>query len=294
LVERGSKTPDSFLHADGIRSATFVRCVEIHETLGSTNERALELLRDSDIDLPALVIARFQTAGKGRGRNSWWAAEGALTFSLVLDAATTGIVPANWPQLSLATAVAICDALTVCLAERIGASPLPTGHIGLEGKPTHITALPRLQIKWPNDVLLLGRKVSGILIESPSGSSLAKERLIMGIGINVNNSCHDAPGELSATGTALCDFRGERYELRDVLVRVLDALAKRIHQLRSGDKRLVRDWQSMNYLVDRRIVVQTEAREFDGKCEGIADDGALLLGTPSGPRRIYSGSIRLA
>jgi BirA family biotin operon repressor/biotin-[acetyl-CoA-carboxylase] ligase len=99
------------IDADQLRATTFVRHVEIHDTLGSTNDRAAELIGRADIELPALVIARHQTAGKGRGRNSWWSADGALTFSLVIDAATTGVTPASWPQLSLATAVAVCDAL---------------------------------------------------------------------------------------------------------------------------------------------------------------------------------------
>ena len=102
-MQCGLKTPDPFLDADEIRAATSVRYVEIHDTLGSTNVRALELARNAEIELPALVAARIQTAGKGRGRNTWWAADGALTFSLLLDPATTGIAPAKWPQLSLVT-----------------------------------------------------------------------------------------------------------------------------------------------------------------------------------------------
>src|SRR5687768_14172473 len=98
--------------AEEIRAATFVRLIEIHDTLGSTNDRAAELARDSTIELPALVVARHQTAGKGRGQRKWWSAEGALTFSLLLDPMTTGVPPANWPQMSLASAVAVGDALS--------------------------------------------------------------------------------------------------------------------------------------------------------------------------------------
>ena len=104
--------PDAYLDADAIRAATFVRHVEIHDTLGSTNDRAAELARDADIELPALVAARHQTAGRGRGKNTWWSADGALTFSVLLEPAALGISTANWPQLSLATAVAVCDALS--------------------------------------------------------------------------------------------------------------------------------------------------------------------------------------
>ena len=104
---------DAFLDADAIRAATFVRHVEIHDTLGSTNDRAAELARDPNVELPALVVARQQTAGRGRGDNTWWSADGALTFSVLLDTVAFGISASNWPQLSLATAVAVCDALCV-------------------------------------------------------------------------------------------------------------------------------------------------------------------------------------
>jgi len=98
--------PDAYLDADEIRASTFIRHVEIHETLGSTNDRAAELARDADIELPALVAARHQTAGRGRGSNTWWSDDGALTFSIILDPTAFGISAAKWPQLSLTTAVA--------------------------------------------------------------------------------------------------------------------------------------------------------------------------------------------
>ncbi len=214
-MQPGLKTPDPFLDADAIRAATSVRLVEIHDKLGSTNDRAAELARDAQIELPALVAARIQTAGKGRGRNTWWAADGALTFSLLLDPATSGVVPANWPQLSLATSVAVCDALTSCISGQAEANATQSGP-----DPTR-----QLQIKWPNDVLLSDRKICGILIESPAGAAPAKNRLIVGIGINVNNSWHEAPHDAGLNGTALSDLTGKKHDLHAVMVRVLNALS---------------------------------------------------------------------
>lgn len=69
--------PDPYLDADAIHAATFARHVEIHETLGSTNDRAAELARDAAINLPAPIVARHQTAGRGRGDNKWLSTEGA-------------------------------------------------------------------------------------------------------------------------------------------------------------------------------------------------------------------------
>jgi len=292
-LERGSKTPDPFLDAEKIRAATAVRYVEIHDTLGSTNQRAVELARDPQIDLPALVVTRLQTAGKGRGGNTWWAADGALTFSLLLDSATTGIAPVNWPQLSLATAVAVCDALADSITRRAAASPPPVGHIGVKDEPARSDP-PQLQIKWPNDVLLLGRKVCGILLESPAGASATKDRLIIGIGININNSWHDAPHEILTSGTAISDYSGGKYDLCCVLVCVLKAVAKRIDQLQCHDVELIHAWQRRNYLAGRRVVVEGNGSRIEGDCEGIAADGALVVNATFGRQRIYSGSVRLA
>jgi BirA family biotin operon repressor/biotin-[acetyl-CoA-carboxylase] ligase len=208
-------TPSAFLNADEIRAATFVRHIEIHDTLGSTNDRAAELARDPHIELPALVVARHQTAGRGRGQNKWWSADGALAFSLLLDPAAFGIRTENWPQLSLATAAAVRDALEKEL----------------------LSEPSRLRIKAPNDVLLDGRKVCGILIDAPGGGAPAKNRVIIGIGINVNNSWRESPRELDAKGTALCDATGRRHDLARVLVEVLRAVQNRLGQVEMFENR---------------------------------------------------------
>jgi BirA family biotin operon repressor/biotin-[acetyl-CoA-carboxylase] ligase len=269
-------TTDLFLDAGQLRRCTFVRHVELHDMLASTNDRAIELAKDTNLEIPALVVACLQTAGRGRGQNTWWSDEGALTFSLLIDAAATGIGPASWPRLSLATAVAVADAL---------ASELNTA--GNRSLVSH------LAIKWPNDVLLGGDKVCGILIESPGGGAPAKDRLIIGIGINVNNSCHRAPREAARGGTALCDITGKRHELHAMLVTLMGAIAERISQLKRQDNQLVQAWQRLNFLAGQHIVVQQDGRSMEGECLQIADDGAILINTRLGPRRLYSGSVRV-
>src|SRR3990172_11878277 len=101
----------SFLDADRLCATTFVRHVELHDSLPSTNDRAIELAASTELQTPALVAARVQTAGRGRGSNTWWSADGALTFSLILDTAGWGLTHPDWPRVSLTTAVAVCDAL---------------------------------------------------------------------------------------------------------------------------------------------------------------------------------------
>jgi BirA family biotin operon repressor/biotin-[acetyl-CoA-carboxylase] ligase len=278
------ETAVPFLSADEVRAGTFVRYVEIHAMLDSTNNRALDLARDPAIECPALIVARDQTAGRGRGANKWWSADGALTFSLLVEPAAHGITAANWPQLSLATAVAVCDSLEpICDAQ---------------SKPD----APRPAIKWPNDVLVDGRKIAGILVESPGGPSPAKDRLVLGIGINVNNSCRRAapfisgesllPSEV-ASATALCDVSGRQHELQQLLVALLRAIDERITQLAAADPQLPASWQRLSYLTGRAMAVVNNGGHASGRCLGIASDGAIVVDTPEGRQHFYSGSVQL-
>lgn len=289
-------TANQFIDAGSLRATTFVRQVDIHDELGSTNDRAAELARTAQVELPALVVAKRQISGRGRGRNTWWSDDGALTFSLIVDSCSFGVAPAEWPQLSLATAVAVCDALTLELrdsglqiAER-GLSPIVQA--ACPG-PDKSKLCSGLGIKWPNDVLIDGRKVCGILIESPSGPAAVRDRLIIGIGINVNNSWCAAPEEIRAHGTALCDVTGRQHDLQAVLTALLNAWSRRCDQLRRHDAELVHTWQKLNVLANQRVTVEREHNVTAGMCEEIADDGALVLATSDGCHRFYSGTVRI-
>jgi biotin-(acetyl-CoA carboxylase) ligase len=144
-----------------LSASGLVAGIDFHESLGSTSDRALGLAAEGAIALPHLVLAQRQTAGRGRGANRWWAADGALTFSLVLAAPPDRLPPDRWPQVALVAGLAVCDALR------------------------SLAPAAELRVKWPNDVFLAGRKVCGILSESVPGW---RDRLVVGIGVNVNNS----------------------------------------------------------------------------------------------------------
>jgi BirA family biotin operon repressor/biotin-[acetyl-CoA-carboxylase] ligase len=291
MTPQSKKSPDPlappFLSADDLRAHTFVRHVEIHDTLDSTNNRAAELSRDNNVELPALVAARLQTAGRGRGANKWWSADGALTFSLLIDPATHGITTATWPQLSLTTAVAVCDALQTQLTpQRAGSSPTPAG--------------PRLGIKWPNDVLVDNRKIAGILIESPGGAAPAKDRLILGIGINVNNACHQAACGLAPTlatspnATSLRDISHTEHNLPQILTDVLRALESRMTQLAIHDPQLPATWKRLDCLAGQLIAVTHNSSTATTHCLGISEDGVLLVQLATTTAQLYSGTVRLA
>ena len=260
-------TPDRATGFDleRIIADTFVEQVQYHETIDSTSTAALATSGQADLQLPLLVLAGQQTAGRGRGSNTWWSATGSLTFSLLFDPATLGIVQRDWPRLSLSAGLAICLALDELLGDQL------------------------CSLKWPNDVLLQNRKISGILVEAGAG---AAGNLVIGIGINVNNSFQDAPDPLPATATSLIDFAKQHFSLDEVLVCVLQELARQLDRLANQDSTLAADWQQRSALNGRTLEVVTEKHSRQGICQGIDEQGALILETTEGPLQIFAGLVR--
>ncbi|MCI0358076.1 MAG: biotin--[acetyl-CoA-carboxylase] ligase [Planctomycetaceae bacterium] len=268
-----------------ITRSGLVRHVDYHESVGSTNDRALELAARDELPLPLLVLTERQTGGRGRGSNRWWSADGALTFSLLLEAPAEALPPETRSQVALVAGLAVCEAL----------EPLA----------------PRAQwrVKWPNDVYLNGGKVCGILCESAPGQS---ERLIVGIGINANNSMAGSQGtgargqEPGVRGQepgrsmgdslpgaiALVDVDGAPRDLTEMLLAVLDRFEYRWSTLlKSSFRTLAADYRQRCLLVGKAVTANLGGRRVVGVCRGIDDCGGLVLATEFGQRTIVAGSI---
>ncbi|MBW3598952.1 MAG: biotin--[acetyl-CoA-carboxylase] ligase [Planctomycetes bacterium] len=246
-----------------LRRATFLRHIEYIEETASTNTLAAALADQNDHPLPLLVLTARQTAGRGRGANRWWSSEGALTFSLVLDAAGEQLSPTRRPLISLAAGLAVCEALHELL---------PEGHFG---------------VKWPNDVHLDGRKVCGILVESAARG----ERLVIGVGMNVNNPTSEAPEEIAARAASLRDAAGCFFNFTDVLARTLRHLECQWRTLLAGDSVLIDNLRSRCVLTGRTVTIVAGSQRHTGLCRGIAGDGALTIETAGGRSRIYAGVV---
>jgi len=263
---------------DELRRSGLFAHVEWHPEIGSTNTRALELALDATAPTPALVGAERQTAGRGRGGNRWWSGVWALTFSLVLDPTqdflgpeVPALTPAHWPRLSLVAALALCHQLDRMVP---GVSA---------------------QLKWPNDVHVAGRKIAGILVETasvPGGSS----RLVLGMGVNVNNSLREGPAEIRDTACALVDLMGGPNVAAPVSrSRVLCGWMREFVELGQGlaqdDPLLPEGWRQRCPLAGRQVSLRAGDRTVSGLCLGIDDAGALLVDTPSGTERCFGGVL---
>jgi len=258
-----------------ITKSGLVRHVDYHQSLGSTSDRALELAAGDELPLPLLVLAERQTDGRGRGTNRWWSADGALTFSLVLDPAAQGLPAEGRARVALIAGLAVCEALEAFV--------------------------PRAEwrVKWPNDVFANGGKVGGILTESAPGFG---ERLIVGIGINVNNSTARGQGTgdrrqgteniAPAGAVALVDLDPLPRELTDVLLAVLDRFELRWGELLEGRfSELACAYRQRCLLTGKTVTVTSGEERVVGRCRGIDGRGALVLATERGHRTIIAGSI---
>jgi len=262
------------LDLDRIQQTSFVAHVEWHELISSTNDRGMKLAADRAIATPYLILAGQQTDGRGRGTNRWWSDTGALTFSLVIDPqadqvsrGSIALEIGRWPRIALAAGVALCDLLQ---------DLLPNSACGL---------------KWPNDVLLAGKKVAGILVEVPPAAPPTPRRIVLGMGMNVNNSLQTAPSEIRSTGTSLSDATDDMFDLTEVMVAWLERFADHLHHLAIGDPGLPFRWQSLCALSGKKVELQSGNRTVHGLCRGIDGEGALLVDTDTGPERLYAGVL---
>ena len=223
--------------------------------IGSTNDRARELAALGTVELPCLVSADRQTAGRGRGGNRWWTGEGSLAISVLLDAAAAGIRREHSGLVSLAAAAAIVKTVQPRASEQL---------VGLH---------------WPNDVYVARRKLAGILVESLPGS-----RLVVGIGLNVNNSSLAAPPEVRELAVALCDLTGWPHDRTQLAIELVNQLRDELAALAEDPEAIGQQADELCLQRGDWLTLETGQETVEGRCFGIEADGALLLETATGMR----------
>jgi BirA family biotin operon repressor/biotin-[acetyl-CoA-carboxylase] ligase len=245
---------------------TFLRCAEWYPELESTNSHALTLAQQPDLELPRVIWAARQTAGRGRGQNAWWSSSGALLMSLLVDPSSAGLPFARWSQVALFTGLAVAETMEEFLPDSL------------------------VQLKWPNDVYVAGRKICGVLTEVPPGRT---DRLVVGIGINVANSLADAPRELQEFAVSLVDLAGSGAPSPgDILLNLMPRWERWLQRASAGDIDFSQVWKRRCYLAGHEISVTQGDQIVTGHCRGLDVDGVLLLETSGGLARILAGTIR--
>lgn len=187
-------------------TGTKIRDIIYLTEINSSNIYAKELLENPETRsrLPLLILAERQSAGRGRGGHSWWSPEGAILLSLVADWSDFGLTRAEPVEMSLRAANALAGTMNELLTKKGKKDEKP---------------VPAAVVKPPNDVYVAGKKIAGILIESPT-----PDRVIVGIGINANNRAADAPEPLRSTAVSLTELTGERIDLIATVRRLIERL----------------------------------------------------------------------
>lgn len=232
-------------------TTTFLgRVLHYEESTASTNLVARGLARAGAAD-GTVVIADAQTAGRGRLGRQWFSPPGTnLYLSGVLR---PGISPGVAPQLSLVAGCAVVAAIE-----------------GMTGV--------RAALKWPNDVLIEGRKVAGILTEMDSEADRVAF-VIVGIGVNLNVTMRELRGPVGETATSLATVTRRRIARAAFAGRLLDELERRYRRfLAAGFGALRSEWESYSALTGREVTVAGPDGERRGRVLGVDDDGALRLG----------------
>jgi BirA family biotin operon repressor/biotin-[acetyl-CoA-carboxylase] ligase len=234
------------------------------DSLPSTNTEAA---RQAAAGAPEglIIIAREQTAGRGRQQRAWASPKDAgLYFSVVLRPR----LPADeWPLLTLVAALAVGDALRE--ACRLDAD-----------------------IKWPNDIVTNdGRKLCGILAEAVE--SVRGRACVVGVGVNLTRAAY--PEEIRGRAASVEELTGERPDREALVGALVGALGRRYERLHAegGAGDVLREWAARSsYAEGRRVRVQLEGESFEGTTRGLERDGALRVETDGGElRAVRAGDV---
>ncbi len=239
--------------------------IEWVECCDSTNTRLVDAAPADDGRVHVLVADR-QSAGRGRRGRQWLSWEGAsLTFSLLWRFAPGAPAPAG---LSLAAGLALARALE---------------QLGVEG----------VQLKWPNDVLVHGDKLAGILVELLPVRGRPPAAVI-GIGLNLR-----LPADAAIPDQAgVADLAGALDGAVPSRPTLLAAILGEFHRLfetyaAAGFPALRGAWEQRNAFAELPVAIRGESATLYGTCAGVDDDGALLLRTDEGVQRVLAGDVSL-
>jgi BirA family biotin operon repressor/biotin-[acetyl-CoA-carboxylase] ligase len=263
------KTPEK-ITADEIRlglTTEFIgRNLHYEESVESTQRIAHQLAAE-DVPEGTVILAEEQIAGKGRMNRKWHSPKyTGVWMSLILR---PNIPLTKAPQLTLLTAVAVVQAME----EVTGLTP---------------------EIKWPNDILINGKKVTGILTELQAEADRIHS-IIIGIGINVNQKKADFPIELQETASSLFIEKGEKIS-RAALIRSIFKHFEKLYMLylEKGFFPIKLLWEGYAVSIGKILKARTLTKVIEGKALGITDEGVLELEDNTGMiHHIYSADIEI-
>jgi len=236
-----------------------------YKKVDSTNDIAYELA-EKKMKEGTVVFADEQAHGKGRHGRQWVSPpKGGVYMSCILR---PDMAPSEIPKITLMAAVAVAKAIRVL---------------------TGLTAT----IKWPNDILIDGKKVCGILTEMKAEQD-SIDFIVLGIGINVNTSAKALPKTATSIGAELrAAGKDEQVSRIELAKNVLETLEKYYNVLtKNGASPIIEEWKELSAMIGSRIKVVLPKRTFEGLAHDLDRDGALIVRSDSGVlEKVSSGDI---
>ena len=248
-----------------LRGTVFGEHIHHYYRAGSTNTLALEAASNGAPE-GSIFLAEQQTAGRGRGSNQWHSAESAGIYCSVL--LRPALPPSDVLTLSLAAGLAVQSAI--------------------QGIDSHVL----VDLKWPNDLVIGGKKFCGILTEM-SAEATRVRHVVVGVGINVNHATF--PGELMKTATSLRITTGTEWSRVELCAALLKSLDREYQDLLANPEagaEILRRFEEYSSSARGRHVRIEENGGFDGVTDGLDPRGFLRVRTHDGVRIVYSGTVR--
>jgi len=252
----------------GLTTAFMGRKIIYYRSIGSTNDVAKELAARGAPE-GTLVIADEQTAGKGRLGRRWLAPPGTSLLMSLLFRPHSPFSIHQTQRLTMICSLAVVEAIEA------------------------VTGLAAA-IKWPNDIVVWGKKVGGILTElGATGERLDYAVVGLGLNVNLDFGVVEAMEELAATATSLSQELGREVSRLALLWRILENVESRYQRLQAGE--LPHDeWASRLITLHHHVMVDTPQGVVEGWAEGVDADGALIIRTNGGERqRVMAGDVTL-
>ena len=236
--------------------------IVVIDTTDSTNLLAQEMLLSGTMGHGTVVLAKNQLKGRGQRGNIWHSQESKnLTFSIVLFPPQFNIY--RQFELNQFISLAICDYLSTL-------------------------NLKDICVKWPNDVLVTGKKIAGILLENSIRGEIV-QTVIAGIGLNVNQELFEESYNRPPTSLKLAT--GNSFDLMVVLENLLACIMNRYHQLITRNNAILRnDYISLLYNLNESCILKSGERSWSGIIRGIDESGWIMIEGPDGNLISYSNT----
>jgi BirA family biotin operon repressor/biotin-[acetyl-CoA-carboxylase] ligase len=246
--------------AKGLATRLIGKNVLYYKSMSSTMDKAKQQAQKGMLE-GTVTIAEKQTSARGRLKRSWISPEGNLALSVVLYPKTELL-----PYLIMITSLAVIKAIKDTTGLKAG-------------------------IKWPNDILINGRKVCGILIES--GVNREKKRFaVIGIGLNVSLKSYDYP-EIAEIATGLESELGNNVSRDELLKRLITELDE-LYLLLPNKEDIFRQWQNQMTILGEKVQIICGEEMIEGVAEDVSEDGSLKLRCENGKlKRVTVGDISL-